>query len=268
MPASSDDGTLDGPSCVIRVIRLTLPALIILSAILAPFPTPCRAMLRFIDVESGWAFAGYNDVRVPGDSGTKFSLTDDLRTDSAPFIRFRIGRVVGEKHYVSGFVAPLRLSADGTLNKTVRFQDVVFEAGSDIEADYRFDSYRLTYRYRVWLSPPYQAWLGFTAKVRNAEVAVRSTERFSSLENTGFVPLFSFHFEWEPRQRWTAILEGDALAGGPGRAEDVFLGLAYDANDRWTIKGGYRILEGGADVDEAYNFALIHFASLGLVLNL
>ena len=30
------------------------------------------------------------------------------------------------------------------------------------------------------------------------------------------------------------------------------------------IRAGYRILEGGADNDEVYNFALFHYASMGI----
>ena len=31
-----------------------------------------------IDLESGFVFTGYNDVRIPGDQGTLFSLKDNL----------------------------------------------------------------------------------------------------------------------------------------------------------------------------------------------
>ena len=41
------------------------------------------------DIEGGWVFPGYNDVRVPGDSGTKLSLTEDLSADSFPAFRAR-----------------------------------------------------------------------------------------------------------------------------------------------------------------------------------
>ena len=33
------------------------------------------------------------------------------------------------------------------------------------------------------------------------------------------------------------------------------------------IFAGYRIIEGGADVDQVYNFSLLHFASAGLSVN-
>ena len=41
------------------------------------------------DIEGGWVFPGYNDVRIPGDLGTKLSLTEDLSADSFPAFRAR-----------------------------------------------------------------------------------------------------------------------------------------------------------------------------------
>jgi hypothetical protein len=35
--------------------------------------------------------------------------------------------------------------------------------------------------------------------------------------------------------------------------------------DNLKLRTGYRIIEGGADVEQVYNFSLIHFASIGLV---
>jgi hypothetical protein len=64
------------------------------------------------------------------------------------------------------------------------------------------------------------AWIGFTAKIRDATIA---------------------------------------LAGGPGRAVDAALKLGYDIDRNWTISAGYRTLEGGADVDEVYAFAWLHY---------
>ena len=63
-----------------------------------------------------------------------------------------------------------------------------------------------------------------------------------------------------------AVVDLDALAGGPGRAEDLSLKLAYDINERWTVTGGYRTVEGGADTDEVYNFAWFHSAVVSAVV--
>jgi hypothetical protein len=34
-------------------------------------------------------------------------------------------------------------------------------------------------------------------------------------------------------------------------------------NENISFRAGYRIIEGGADVEEVYNFALLHFFSVG-----
>jgi hypothetical protein len=57
----------------------------------------------------------------------------------------------------------------------------------------------------------------------------------------------------------------DALAGGPGRAVDASVKLYADVGDRWSVAAGYRTVEGGADVDEVYNFAWLHYAVASLL---
>ncbi|HQP44773.1 MAG TPA: hypothetical protein PLV66_13975, partial [Thermoanaerobaculales bacterium] len=59
---------------------------------------------------------------------------------------------------------------------------------------------------------------------------------------------------------WHLQLDLDALAGGPGRAEDFAAKIAYDLDDRWSITAGYRTVEGGADTDDVYAFAWFHYA--------
>jgi len=49
-----------------------------------------------------------------------------------------------------------------------------------------------------------------------------------------------------------------------GRAEDVLVAVTYKLSDSFGIRAGYRILEGGADNDEVYNFSLFHYASVGI----
>ena len=63
------------------------------------------------------------------------------------------------------------------------------------------------------------------------------------------------------------LFEGDALAAPQGRAEDVLLAGIYKFSDHIMVRLGYRILEGGADNDEVYNFALFHYASAGFTLS-
>jgi hypothetical protein len=59
-------------------------------------------------------------------------------------------------------------------------------------------------------------------------------------------------------------VDADGLAGGPGRAVDAALKLGYDGIERWSVQAGYRTVEGGADVDEVYTFAWLHYAVVSL----
>jgi len=54
------------------------------------------------------------------------------------------------------------------------------------------------------------------------------------------------------------LIEGDALAAKQGRAEDVLIAATYEFSDHFVSRAGYRMLEGGADNDEVYNFGLFH----------
>ena len=87
----------------------------------------------------------------------------------------------------------------------------------------------------------------------------------SRKDNVGFVPLLHLAGEWRAAPRWRLSLDADALAGGPGRAIDAALKVGYDLRDNLTLQAGYRILEGGADVEETYNFAWLHYAVASIV---
>ena len=56
-----------------------------------------------------------------------------------------------------------------------------------------------------------------------------------------------------------------ALSEEQGRAEDIFAGIVVDAGRHWSVKAGYRFLEGGADNDEVYTFAAVHYVAAGAV---
>ncbi|MFB0564324.1 MAG: hypothetical protein ACETWK_01430 [Candidatus Aminicenantaceae bacterium] len=217
-----------------------------------------------IDVEAGLASSGYNNVRIPKETGTQFSLSKDLKTDSAFFFRLRLSYQIGQKHTLSVLVAPLSLNASGSVNKSIRFLEEDFPADTPLKAVYRFNSYRLTYRYDFIRKENFRLGFGFTAKIRDAAISVEGNNRKSEKTNVGFVPLINFSLEWFFANKLSLLLEGDALAAPQGRAEDALLALQLHLNKDVTLKAGYRILEGGANVEEVYNFALIHFVIAGV----
>ena len=76
------------------------------------------------------------------------------------------------------------------------------------------------------------------------------------------------HDDAHQGKKFGILLEGDALAAPPGRAEDVLFAAAYRVSDRVELKAGYRILEGGSDNDEVYTFSLFNYASVGIFIYL
>jgi hypothetical protein len=221
-----------------------------------------------LEVEGGLAFNTLNDVQVPGTTGTRFSLTRDLDTDATRTMRLRLGYDLNERHHLSALVAPLRIVAKGAVDTSIRFEGVEYAPAVPLEAHYRFDSYRVTWCYDAYVRGAWRAGIGLTAKIRDAEIALDGADTKVKTTNTGFVPLVHFLVAWTPRPALQVICEGDALAGPQGRAEDVFLGVGYQARPQFTLKAGYRILEGGADVESVYNFALVHYLCLGAVIRL
>ncbi len=219
-----------------------------------------------IYLESGAAFSGYNDAQSPGvGESDRFSLTEDLSSDPVLHSRLNAYYKITPRHQVSLLATPLRVKAEGSFDRDIRYEGETFLAGEAIEALYRFDSYRLQYRYIF--RNPYIRELGLTLKLRDAEIYLKSGDKKSAKTNTGFVPLIGFKFGYDFNPKWSLTLDGEALASPYGRAEDVLASLNYDVNDRFTLKAGYRLLEGGSDIDEVYTFALFHYAVLGLQVN-
>jgi hypothetical protein len=220
------------------------------------------------DLETGAVGTGYNNVRIPGDQGTLFSLKDDLISKTEFFFRLRVNYTIKSRHTLSLLYAPLETVSNGNVPYDIFFEGVTFPANTELEGTYKFNSYRLTYRYEIVLKPKFEFGLGFTAKIRDAKIALASETLQSEKTNVGFVPIINFRMLWKPYEKFGILLEGDALAAPQGRAEDVLIAATYRASDWLGFKAGYRILEGGAENDEVYNFALFNYASVGLLIYL
>jgi hypothetical protein len=222
----------------------------------------CFAQLA-LEFESGRVSSGYNDVRIPGDKGTRFSLTTDLQDQASVFFRSRVNWQ-HENLFLSLLYAPLTIESRGQITRPIRFQDTVFAENTNLDATYRFNSYRLTIRYLVYRSPTLKIGLGGTAKIRDAEITLTSSDQKASKSNVGGVPLINFYVHWQMHPRIGLLFRGDALAAPQGRAEDVLLALTTPLSETLQLRAGYRLLEGGADNDEVYSFALLHYILAGL----
>ncbi len=242
-------------------LMLALGAVAMVGSAAAQVSVHGSTVPRFeIELEAGAVWASRNDVQIPNESGTRFSLTD--LAGSGPDLAYRVAATwnVGRRHALRLLVAPLTITGAAALDAPVLFANQSFAPGVGTEADYRFNSYRLTYRYRLYDGATWSWAAGFTAKVRDAKVELRQPGVAARDVDLGFVPLLHLAASARIGDRWSVGGELDALAAPQGRAEDLALKLSYAPSPRWSVAAGYRTLEGGADVDAVYTFAWLHYA--------
>lgn len=239
---------------------------IIFFAMLA-LPISASAQLK-VDIEGGLVFGtNYNEVRIPNSGGTFVNLAEELTIRPKIFYRLRTGYTFRKRHSIALLYAPLSVQYKGNLSEPVNFNNIIFNTSLPLTVDYKFNSYRLTYRYDFISNGRWQIGAGITAKIRDADIRFRNETADTHYDNLGFVPLVNFYGAYKPSYRWAIILEGDALASKYGRAEDIFAGVSYTINTKLGVKLGYRVVEGGADVDTIYNFNWINYASAGVLLS-
>ena len=232
-------------------------------------PTELRAQDRTsrltVQVEMGAVWQSSNDVEVPNDgSATRFSLSDLAGKGPWPAGRIYLTWQPGERHGFRVLAAPLSLTGSGTPSTPIRFAGALYVPGSPVRATYTFNSYRLTYRYLLHTGTRTTAWVGVTGKIRDATIVLEQGTIGSRKDDLGFVPLVHLSGEWRPARGWRVTGDADAIAGGPGRAEDVAVKLSRELGDQWMVQTGYRLVEGGANVRDAYAFAWLHYAVVAL----
>jgi hypothetical protein len=198
-----------------------------------------------------------NDVRIPPETGTEFSLVDLVGSSPTPSVRLMATADVTERQQVHFVYAPLRLSGRGTPAMPIAFAGTTFEQ-APTEADYKFSSYRGTWSYRVYQGPTWTWRIGFTGFVRDARIALTQGDRLAEDTDVGFVPLGHVSADVRLSARWSAGLVLDGSAAPQGRAIDVAATLEYRPAPRWRLFGGYRTIEGGADVDAVFAFAWLN----------
>lgn len=228
-----------------------------------PVQVPAKVQLT---LEGGALWQSRNDQAVPGNGGTRFSLSD---INSGPFASYRlyVGYQWSDKHQIRVLYAPLELSVSGSFDGNILFQNSTFRSNMETAAFYKFNSYRITYAYGLEDINGWKFALGFTAKVRDAEVRLTQGVISESKKNIGFVPLFHFNGKRSLGPGWLFRFDFDGLAAPQGRAFDIGAFLEKQISEKQIFAFlGYRTVEGGADNAEVYNFAWIHIGTLGFRL--
>lgn len=217
-------------------------------------------------VEGAVTWLNRSDVRIPPEGGTEFSIPDLIGKGPAPAVRAEFTVDFNQRHGVRLTYAPLEVSGSGVPATQIVFDDGVFEPGVSTDARYKFSSYRATYRYTFFRGARWTWRVGGTAFVRDARIRLTQLDRTSEYTDVGFVPLVHVDAEAKLSDTWRLIFDVDGSAAPQGRAFDVLAKAVWSPTPRLDIGFGYRTIEGGADVDEVYNFSWLQLAvaSLGV----
>lgn len=217
----------------------------------------------FLDLETGPVFTGMNDVRIPGRYGTRLSLTGTLNNSPWYFIRARAGYTIKERHNIFVLAAPLKIDYEGKPDRFIVFRNRLFFPGIPLRATFKFNSFRLTYRYDIVKNNTIEFGIGLTGKIRDAYVRFRTLGFNTTRPDLGFVPLINMRLQWRFASPVSLLIDADWLAAPQGRAEDILAALQFHVHDNVVIRAGYRILEGGAKNRQVYTFSLFHYAVFG-----
>jgi hypothetical protein len=231
-------------------------------AVILPCAVAAQTPRLVMELEAGPAWQSLNDVEIPNDgTATRFSLYELAGAGPWPAARLYVTWNITDRHGLRLLAAPFSLTETGVPDRPLSFAGASYAPGEAVRATYTFNSYRLSYRYRFHAGDRATAWVGITGKVRDAVIALEQGPTSSRKDDLGFVPLLHLAGDWWIAPRWRLALDADALAGGPGRAVDAALHVAYDPGGRWFARAGYRTVEGGADVTDVYTFAWLHYAT-------
>jgi hypothetical protein len=246
---------------LLSAVLLTLAVTAAAPAHSAPPPEP-TVVLEF---ETGAIWQSRNQIHIPDNAqGTRFAMTD--LQGSGPIAQRRVELTwnMTHHHQLRFVYAPLSFSGTGTFAEPVRFAGGTFPGGAAVDSDYKFDSYRLTYRYLLHESDRWQWRIGVTAFVRDARVELRRQGVVASDSDVGLVPLLSANVEYRFAPRWAAVVDFDGLVGTQGRAIDAAFKVRYDVSEAWYVTAGYRTFEGGVDNSDRFAFAWYNFAVVSL----
>lgn len=213
-----------------------------------------------IQIESGGLWFSRNDVKIPGDDGTKFDMLDLTGKGPDPYVRFYATYHFNELHALRLTVAPLEVSGTGRLSKDVSFKGKIFTADTPAKGRYKFNTYRLTYRWSFYDHQRWRLGFGAAALVRDASITLEQGDQRKSKTDLGLVPLLHMYAKYRLNDQASVILDVEGSWSPMGRAVDAALTAQYDFYSGWYVSAGYRTLEGGADNDKVYNFAWLHYA--------
>lgn len=218
-----------------------------------------------LEVEGGVFNFTRNDVRNPGDIGTQFKFSALNATGPGGYFRIYAEAKVSERNTLRFLYAPLQVEGTGTLPTRTFFENANFQPNVPTKGIYKFNNYRATWRYTLKNSERWKIQLGAGGLIRDAKIELQQGTLRVEDPDLGFVPIAAFTAQYNFTRRAHFVFDFEGLGASQGRALDGAAKITYDITPRVHFGVGYRLLDGGADVQSVFNFARVHYgmASLG-----
>ena len=212
-----------------------------------------------VELETGPLWLTRNDARIPPEGGTHFSLLDVTGRGPDGFLRAQVSVQIAKRHGVRLLFAPVQITGTGTFAAPVRFVDQAFLPSVPTQGTFKFNTYRVTYRYTLHEGPDWRVQIGAAALVRDAKIELQQRGVAARYTDLGFVPLGYVSAARRLSDRAALVFDLEGLGSPQGRALDGIAKLDVSLTPKWNLGLGYRTLEGGADVSKVYTFAWLHY---------
>lgn len=235
-----------------KVLLLLLANILVFSSMSAPGWAGSRLHTEFGLLENS-----FNQVRIPGDEGTRFNMRKSFETSQ--YFRLDYKKAFDNGQGIRLLYAPLKLNGDHVYGQDIHFNGKVFNRDQKTKTLYQFNSYRVSYFYEWRKEENWTVNLGVTGKIRDANIELKQGTTKTSRYDLGFVPLFYLWSEYWIDQDTKLTFDFDGLAAPQGRAFDLALMAGHRLSSSVIANLGYRMLEGGVDNDKVYNFSQFNF---------
>jgi hypothetical protein len=218
---------------------------------------------HIIDVELGVLNIVYNDIANGiGSYASRFSSTA-IENRPEFYSRYSYYFNLDRKNSFRLLVAPLTVNGAGIIDPnsaaTINYDNIIWNANQLINYEYKFNSYRATYRRTIFDNDKFTFMIGFTAKIRDARILINQNGLVSNDVNVGFVPLLYFNFEYRPIDKLTLGIEGDVTGAPQGSAVDVDVFARYRVHKHVELAAVYRFLFGGVSIATNYNYGFYNY---------
>lgn len=222
-----------------------------------------------VEIETGRVYSGYNEIQMPVETGTKFSIQKNFSSRTNYYYRLGLVYKLSDVSFLSMGYSPLSVQYSGAFSEDVSFNGEDY--GSDIPTSISYDchSYRLSYSHEIYGNESKMVSFGATARLVDWQMLVyNNAGDYSRKKQLEFVPQLNLTFQMMLIGNFSLYNKVDAMFASKSRFSDLLVALQYDLSERFSLRLGYRLLEGGENNTEEFKSQLFNHAAFGLKIRI